>query len=92
MIKQKVITARGEVTLQISYENENQKCKSILPCLYANADLVIFVYDITRAESFDSVRQWIGNLKEKVIILASAFSCSLRGYLTEKLYYKRTSV
>lgn len=41
-----------------------EKLQSIAKMFYKNADGAIFVYDVTKKESFESIPKWINELKE----------------------------
>jgi GTPase SAR1 family protein len=65
MIKKTVSLASGKrVTLQITYNTIEQEFHTLTSSLFANADAIIFVYDVTSRESFERVNQWLRNLGE----------------------------
>ncbi|KAM3134782.1 hypothetical protein pb186bvf_013107 [Paramecium bursaria] len=43
-----------------------EKFKSLLNLYYRDANAAIIVYDITQSETFDSVRNWLSELEDKI--------------------------
>ena len=68
--KQKLITTDDQslVKVQIWDTAGTERFRTITPIYYRNVDGVLLVFDITDAESFETISYWVGELNDKADI------------------------
>ena len=73
----KIITYKNmKIKLQIWDTSGEEKFRSITNNFYRNADGLFLVYDLTREDTFENIRNWLRDIKEyngdlKIIILGN---------------------
>ena len=61
---QKLKKNNRNITLKIYDTAGQERYRSIVQNYYKGADGIILMYDITNKNSFESIEQWINNIKE----------------------------
>ena len=63
--KDKLINIKGkEINLQIWDISGQERFQSITKNFFRNADGIIFVFDITKEDSFDHIKNWLMNSED----------------------------
>jgi small GTP-binding protein len=62
---QTIATTKGIATLQIWDTAGQEKYRALAPMYYRNAQAVILVFDVTNANSFRRLSEWIAELEAK---------------------------
>jgi Ras-related protein Rab-5C len=58
-------TPSGSIALQIWDTAGQEKYRALTPMYYRRANVAILVFDLTRAESFESLSSWLGDLSNQ---------------------------
>ena len=62
-ITQMMTTPNGTIQLQIWDTAGQEQYRSMTPMYYRSADVILFVFDLTQIESFQSIQSWIQDVQ-----------------------------